>query len=205
MNSILPAGQGLTPEQIDVLKEIGNICVGNSTGILSQLLGGTVDVYLPGLDILDEQQLYNYIKSQGKLVYGVNAQISSQLQGTIFLLFPERHALRIIEKFLSELHATGSQQTQFGISIIKEIGGIALFSYLNTLSSLIKKLILSSVPNFLSGTVDELMGMMLRDYEHWGRVCVVHTSFLEQSMGIEGSYYLILSRNSAETILQAVS
>ena len=178
----------------------------NSTGILSQLLGGIVKVNPPGLDILTIEQLADYIKEKGKLVYGVNAHISSQLQDTIFLLFPEKDSLKIIEKFLLDMHfskaeSIGAESIRFGISIIKEIGGIALFSYINTLSSLIKKLILTSVPNFLSGTSDELIRMILREYEQWGNICVVHTSFKELGMNIDGDYYLILNKASTDRIL----
>ena len=191
----------LSFEEKDILREVGNICVGNSTGILSQLLGGVVEVNPPGLDILSIEQLPDYIKEKGKLVYGVNAQISSYLQGTIFLLFPEKHSLKIIEKFLSNMHVSGAESIRFGISIIKEVGGIALFSYINTLSSLIKKLILTSVPNFLSGTSDELITMILREYEHWGNICVVHTSFKELGLQIDGDYYLILNKESTDLVL----
>ena len=153
------------------------------------------------LDILSIEQLPDYIKDKGKLVYGVHAQLSSQLQGTIFLLFPEKHSLKIIEKFLSDINASGAESIRFGISIIKEVGGIALFSYINTLSSLIKKLILTSVPNFLSGTSDELITMILREYEHWGNICVIHTSFKEMGLAIDGDYYLILDKASTDLIL----
>lgn len=195
----------LSPSQIDILKEIGNICVGNSTGILTQLIGGVVDVYLPALDILSIDQLPKYIKEKGKLVYGVNTQITSYIQGTIFLLFPEKDSLRIIDKFLKDMDTDGASTIQFGISIIKEVGGISVFSYLNTLSSLVKKLIMTSVPSFLSGTVDELLQMILREYEHWGNVCIVHNAFKETHANIEGSFYLVLNRDSADFILSAVT
>lgn len=197
-------GEMLNFEQIDTLKEVGNICVGNSTGILSQLLGSKVEVYPPGLDILAPQQMSKYIKEKGKLVYGVNAQITTHLQGSIFLLFPEGDSLKLIDKFIAGVDAEGINYTQFGISIVKEIGGIALFAYINTLSSLIKKLILSSVPNFLSGTVDELLHLVLREYEQWGNICVIHTSFRETGLGVEGGFYLILNKKSSELILEAL-
>jgi len=38
----------LTAEEADIIKEMVNICVGNSTSIPSQLLGGAIDVYLLG-------------------------------------------------------------------------------------------------------------------------------------------------------------
>ena len=191
----------LSFEEKDILREVGNICVGNSNGILSQLLGGVVEVNPPRLDILSIEQLPDYMKEKGKLVYGVNAQISSHLQGTIFLLFPEKHSLKIIKKFLSDINAHGVESIRFVISIIKEVGGIAIFSYINTLSSLIRKLILTSVPNFLSGTSDELITMILKEYEHWGKICVVHTSFKELGLGIDGDYYLILDKASTDLIL----
>jgi chemotaxis protein CheC len=191
----------LTNEDIDILKEVGNICVGNSSGILSQLIGGTVEVQVPGIDILSVEQITQYVKEKGKLVYGVNAQISSPLEGTIFLLFSEKDSLKIIDKFLGTMDRAGVNPIQFGISIIKEVGGISIFSYVCTLSSLIKKLILTSVPNFLSGTADELLTMILREYEHWGNVCVMHTSFRELSLNVEGSFYLILNKQATSTVL----
>jgi len=192
----------LSDEEIDILKEVGNICVGNSTGILSQLLGGMVEVNLPSLEMITVEDLSDYLQEKGKTVYGVNAGISSNVEGSIFLLFPEKDSLKIIEKFLSHLDTAGINTIQFGISIIKEVGGIAIFSYVNTLSSLMKKLALTSVPNFLSGTTDELLSMILRDYENWGKVCVIHTSFKELSLGVEGDFYLILNKNSTEIIVK---
>lgn len=99
------------------------------------------------------------------------------------------------------MHTSGAESIRFGISIIKEVGGIVLFSYINILSSLIKKLILTSVPNFLSGTSDELMTMILREYEYWGNICVVHTSFREMGMEIDCDYYLIMDKASTDLIL----
>ncbi|MBU0635116.1 MAG: chemotaxis protein CheC [Candidatus Omnitrophica bacterium] len=197
-------GSVLNAQQQDAIKEVGNICVGNSTGILSQLFGGRVEVHLPALDIISTGDISSYVKEKGKLVYGVNVQITAHLEGTIFLLFPEKDSLKIIDKFMSGVDLTGLNFTQFGISILKEIGGISIFTYITTLSSLIKKLILSSVPNFLSGTIDELLHMMLREYEHWGNVCVIHTAFHEESLDIEGGYYLILNKSSAEFILKTI-
>jgi len=191
----------LSAEQSDILREVGNICVGNSTGILSQLLGGPVEVNVPGLDMLSFDEIGDYIKDKGKMVYGVNSQISSQVKGTIFLLFPEQHSLRIIDKFLKETDDEGIGSIRFGISIIKEVCGIALFSYINTLSSLIKRLVLASVPNFLSGTADELLSMIIREYERWGNVCIIHTSFKEKSLNVDGDFYLVIDKESAHTIL----
>ena len=189
----------------DILKELGNICVGNSTSILSQLLGGRVDVYLPGLDLISVKDISNYIKQKGKMVYGVNAQITESLEGTIFLLFPEKDSLKIIAKFLQDVDVQGVESIKYGISIIKEIAGISIFSYINTLSTLIRKLILSSVPNFLSGSVEELLTMIVREYEQLGSVCIVHTTFREQKMGIEGTYYLVLNESSTDTLVNYIN
>jgi len=87
-------------------------------------------------------------------------------------------------------------------SIIKEIAGISIFSYINTLSSIIRKLIITSVPNFLSGSADELLNMMIREQEQLGNICIIHTAFREQNMGIEGSYYLILNKPSADILVE---
>ncbi|MBU1045188.1 MAG: chemotaxis protein CheC [Candidatus Omnitrophica bacterium] len=191
----------LTLEEVDILKEVGNICVGNSTSILSQLLGGAVDVHLPGLDLLSAKELSNYIKEKGKMVYGVHAQLSGCLEGTIFLLFPEKDLLKIIGKFLKDVEVEGAESIKFGISIIKEISGISIFSYINTLSSMIRKLITTSVPNFLSGSADELLNMIIREQEQLGSICIIHTTFKEKSMEIEGSYYLILNKISADILV----
>lgn len=196
--------QSLSAEQIDILREIGSICVGNTSGIISQLLGGRVDVQVSALDLLSVSELAEYITEKGKMVFGVNAQITSQVEGTIFLLFPEQDALKIIDKFLKDIDTTGISTIQYGISIIKEVGGIAIFAYINTLSSLIKKLIVSSVPSFMSGTIDGLLDMILREYEHWGDVCAVHTFFREKSLNIEGVFYLVLEKKSAELILESI-
>ncbi|MFH1061346.1 MAG: chemotaxis protein CheC [Candidatus Omnitrophota bacterium] len=193
--------KNLTNEEVDILKEVGNICVGNSTSILSQLLGGTVDVHLPGLDLLSVKELNSYIKEKGKMVYGVNAQLSANVLGTIFLLFPEKDSLKIIEKFLQGIDVQGAEAIKFGISIIKEIAGISIFAYINTLSSMIRKLITTSVPNFLSGSADELLNMIGREQEQLGNICIIHTSFREKNLGIEGSYFLILNKTSADILV----
>ncbi|MBI4846684.1 MAG: chemotaxis protein CheC [Candidatus Omnitrophica bacterium] len=191
----------LNPEQIDILKEVGNICVGNSTGILSQLLGGCVNVEIPSLEEVSKDDIAQHFKERGKMVYGVNAQISTHLQGTIFLLFSENDSLEIIEKFIKEMQHIDVHSIQLGISIMKEIGGIAIFSYVNTLSSLLRKLITTTIPNFLSGSTDELLTMILREYEHWGQICIVHTVFREKSLEVEGTFYLILDKSSTDIIL----
>jgi len=66
---------------------------------------------------------------------------------------------------MNDVDVNGAESIRFGISIIKEIAGISIISYINTLSSMILKLILTSVPNSLSGSADELLNMMVREQD----------------------------------------
>ncbi|MCK4993526.1 MAG: chemotaxis protein CheC [Candidatus Omnitrophica bacterium] len=60
----------LSFEGEDILREVGNICVGNSTGILSQLLGGVVRVNPPSLDILSMSTSGLYKREREACLWG---------------------------------------------------------------------------------------------------------------------------------------
>ena len=61
----------LSPVQLDVLKEIGNIGSGNAATALSQLLGMSIDMQVPQVRLMDVADAIESLGSPDKLVVGI--------------------------------------------------------------------------------------------------------------------------------------
>ena len=76
----------LSPVQLDVLKEIGNIGSGNAATALSQLLGRSIDMQVPQVRLMDVADAIESLGSPDKLVVGILIRLKGDADGMIMFL-----------------------------------------------------------------------------------------------------------------------
>ena len=73
-------------------------------------------------------------------------------------------------------------------------------SYLNALGSLFDQMIVPSVPTLISGTMDEIIYLMLSPYGSKEYACMIETIIQEVRGDIRGGFYLILSPKGIQDV-----
>ena len=76
----------LSPVQLDVLKEIGNIGSGNAATALSQLLNRSIDMQVPQVRLMDIGDAITALGSPDKLVVGILIRLQADADGMIMFL-----------------------------------------------------------------------------------------------------------------------
>ncbi|BDR67510.1 CheY-P-specific phosphatase CheC [Clostridium tetani] len=191
----------LTPLQLDVLKEVGNIGTGNAATALSQLLNRKIDMSVPYINIVPFDKMFKGIKEE-EIVYGILVRVLGDTPGNILFVFEKETANNIIEIL------TGMKETELsslGKSVIEELGNIISASYMNAIARFTNLTIIPSVP---AVTYDMLGAILSTTFIESGQFdeCVldIETVFLQDDSEIKGHFYYIPMPGSLEKILNSL-
>ena len=125
----------LSNEQLDVLKEVGNIGAGNAATALSQLLDQTITISVPQVKLMS----LNNFPEEGLLPITDNLSIAvahrilGKLKGGMLLLFPHNSALAMIDILSSRGIGSTEVFSMIDESALKESSHIICCSYLNAI------------------------------------------------------------------------
>ncbi len=185
---------------IDMLKEVGNICTGNATVALSQVLNQRIELKIPDFKLIREDRIYEELKNMQDVLIGVSSQLLGNMSGNIVLLFPEKSAYSLIDS-ISQYRSELGNATEYGVSSLKEIGNIVISAYLATLSTFTRKIILHSTPNLICGTLETIFSVAFKKFENPKNYVVLVETFFSIKDIITGSFFLIFDLNTVKKLL----
>ncbi len=193
--------------ELDILKELGNIAAGHGGTALSEILKKKINLRVPVVDVITCESL-SKTKLEGENVMVIFSKILTGLKGEVIFFLKEKEAFRLIDLSARAREALLGKKTyvftEAGISLIKEIGSVAINSYLSTLGLFLKRVIVPSFPILLSGSVDEILGITLSFYKkEEDYVYLIETIFKVEDEEENGSFYFILPPQTANSLTQA--
>jgi chemotaxis protein CheC len=174
--------QQLSAVQLDELKQISNIGMGNAATALSQLLGERIMLQVPQVRITDLADIPASLGGAEKAVAGVTVQIFGDLRGSILLIFPQQSAQDLLRRLL---HSRESElvRTEMGLSTLREIGNILASAYLNALGKLLNMALIPSVPLLACDLAGAVVDILIDLSQSGGVVLVVETEFRGEGRG----------------------
>ncbi|MFX0548847.1 chemotaxis protein CheC [Hathewaya histolytica] len=191
----------LTSIQLDALREVGNIGVGNSATALSQLLNKKIDMTVPNINVISFEEIYNKIGSEEEVV-GILVRVLGDTPGNILFIFSKSAAGNII-KDLTGVYE--NKLTDMGASVLCEIGNIISSSYMNAISKFTNLAIMPSVP---AVTCDMLGAILSTTFIESGQydeyVLDIETSFIQDETALSGHFYYVPMPGSLEKILNSL-
>ena len=186
---------------IDMLKEVGHICTGNATIALSQVINQKINLNIPDLKIIPSSKISELFSDYQDILVGVNIQLLGKLSGNIVLMFPEKSAYGLIDGISAD-HSEIANTTEFGVSILKEIGNIVISAYLATLSTFTKTVILHATPSLTCGTLETILNVAFKQlFETTKEVVIVETFFSIEESTVSGSFYLLFEPQILRKVL----
>ena len=191
----------LSPIQLDVLQEVGNIGAGNAATSLSQLLNEKVDMTVPAVNIVPFDDIFSKIGVE-EVVIGVIVRVLGDTPGNILFTLEKEVALKIISSLIGEEQ---EQITEIGSSALCEIGNIISSSYMNAIAKLTNLVLMPSVP---AVTLDMMGAILSTTFIESGQfdeyVLDLETQFLQENQKISGHFYYIPMPGSLEKILNSL-
>ena len=198
--------RALTPNQLDALREVANIGAGHAATALSQMIGETIMISVPTINVSPLEDLPPQVAAPDEPVAAVLMHMLGDLTGRTLLVFPRRTAVRLAERLLHR-HASPNDFSEMEQSAIKEAGNILSSAYMNALSDFMGMMLLPSPPAL---AIDMSAAVLTSAYLQFGTehdlVFCVESEFLlnNDAERLRGFFLLLPDPASLQAILRAV-
>src|SRR3569833_2187166 len=87
--------RSLKPNQLDALREVANIGAGHAATALSQMIGETIMISVPTINVSPLEDVPPQVAAPDEPVAAVLMHMLGDLTGRTLLVFPRRTALRL--------------------------------------------------------------------------------------------------------------
>jgi len=194
-----------TPLEKDILTEIGNMCAGNATTALAQILGRRIELELPSVKIINVSRLPTYLRVDPEdPIIGIHMQIWGGAKGNALLVLPKKDSFLLIDLLIGPLQESPSSLTEIGISALKEVGNIVVSSYLSALSAFTGISAFPSTVTLTSGAAKSLVSLAFSGMrkEECEETILVEARFLEKKRNLDGNFFIIFDASSIRIILK---
>jgi len=194
--------------QLDALREVANIGAGHAATALSQMIGGTIMISVPTINVSRLEEVPPQISAPEEPVAAVLMHMLGDLTGRTLLVFPKPTAARLAELMLRR--PSGSAAEELGDmeqSAIKEAGNILSSAYMNALSDFMGMMLLPSPPSL---AIDMSTAVLTTAYLQFGTdrdyVFCVESEFYMTDVEerLRGFFLLLPDPASLQAILRAV-
>lgn len=195
----------LNNQQLDVLKEIGNIGAGNAATALAKMLNKKVNMEVPKIKILEFKEVSKVLGGEEFLVIGIMLDMTGDLTGSIMFIFDYQAAHVLVNFLMGKSVDLTSDFTDMELSALKEIGNILAGSYLSALSSLTNLKVFPSVPDLAIDMAGAILSVPAIEFGKMGdTVLFIETEFNEGDERVVGNFFLIPDVESYEILLRAL-
>lgn len=188
----------LTPEQEDMLREVGNIGTGNAVTALSRLIKKKIDVSLTNVGIISFDRLSEQFGGPLERVCGIFSQIKGS-QSTIFQAFELRPLMNLIvslagkkTKIKPDRVNSKKDLDDFAISTVTEMGNILAGHYASALADLTETKMMIEVPEFSMmevGVLGDFLSKELKTISNF--IIIIKTSIKVIDLKLNGVFFFI--------------
>ena len=197
--------------QLDALREVANIGAGHAATALSQMVGETIMISVPTINVTPLEEVPPQVAAPDEPVAAVLMHMLGDLTGRTLLVFPRRTALRLASLLMrrptERRDDDGAPFSEMDQSAIKEAGNILSSAYMNALSDFMGMMLLPSPPSL---AVDMSNAVLTTTYLQFGTdkdyVFCVESEFLmnDTDEKLRGFFLLLPDPASLQAILKAV-
>ena len=125
----------ITRDQLDALREIGNIGSGNAATALAQFLNHKIDMTVPNASIMDFSEIPELVGGANKTILGIFLKIMGEIHGRFLLMIPEDTAIKMLKTLIPNCEVkTLIKIDELESSCLREIGNIIAGAFLNAMS-----------------------------------------------------------------------
>jgi chemotaxis protein CheC len=136
----------LSAQQMDELKELGNIGASHAANSLSQMLMGPVDMTVPEVLLIDIAEISEYIRDEiaAIVIFEIQGEISPG--GYIGLYMPRESAIRLTNTMLGSTDME-REFNEMDESALLEVGNIMISQFLDATATLLGIVMIPSPPD----------------------------------------------------------
>lgn len=191
----------ITPLQLDTFKELVNIGVGRAAASLNDMLDSPIILEVPEVRMIGYEDLKNVAGAASENFSCVQLGFKGSFSGLAALVFPPSSAAKLVAALTDdEPDNPGLDGVMAGT--LNEVGNIVINSVIGTIGNILEKPFDFSLPNYLHGTLSDLLHIGSALDLH--TILLVKTHFIVQKKQIEGNIFLVFEAPSFDALLLAI-
>ena len=195
----------LTPNQLDALREIGNVGAGNAATALSQVLNKKIDMNVPKVSIIPIEDVPDLVGGPDALIAAVFLRVYGKAPGNILFLMPKENAFYMVDDLMGKPHGSTQELGEMEVSALKEVGNILTGSYLNSFFHFTNISMIPSIPSLALDMAGAILNVVLVQLGQMGdQALVIETEFLAEDDGINGHFFLVPDPGSLAILIKGV-
>ncbi|HDZ18420.1 MAG TPA: hypothetical protein ENH75_09025 [archaeon] len=190
----------LTPEQLDMLKELGNIGSGHAITALSELINDRVDVSLTAVKIIPFWKIPDLFENPNTEAFGIYSEIIGKPDLSIIQIFTKVSVINLINILNDEDHIeiedvrSIQELDDFTCSIISEIGNILAGNYASALANLLSIKLVPEVPKLALDNLNAMLDTIIAKYSlNSDYTIIVKTKIQVKEIELNGTLCLVPS------------
>jgi chemotaxis protein CheC len=136
----------LSAVQADAIQELGNIGAAHAATTLSQMIGSTVQMSVPGIKAIDIAELGNFMGEESAAMVVFELQGEIQHGGFVIFYITRESAIRLTNTMLG-LTDMNRPMNEMDESALLEVGNIMVSAFLDATAELLGFIMLPSPPS----------------------------------------------------------
>ncbi len=190
----------LTPEQLDILKELGNIGSGHAITALSELINDRVDVSLTAVNIIPFWKIPDLFENPNSEAFGIYSEILDKPDLSIIQIFTKVSMINLVnilndeDQIAIEDVRSIQELDDFTRSVISEIGNILSGNYANALADLLSIKLVPGVPKLALDNLNAMLDTIIAKYALYSDyTIIVKTKIQVKEIKLNGTICLVPS------------
>ena len=197
----MSAYENLNELQLDVMREIGNIGAGNACTALSVLLGTTIDMSVPSVQLLGYDDTAQHLGGEDNMVIGLKVNITDDLEGMMVHIVQKKFAERIINTFYAKEIEDITALDEMDSSVLNEMANITSGAYANSIATLTGLFVNIGTPAQVPGKVSDIMKLPITEFVKPGeKILLVDEEFIIGEEHISSNMIMALESDSLEKL-----
>ena len=196
----------LDPDQIDDLKEIGNVGSGNAASRLSDLIRRRCVIDIPQIAYMTTDDVRRVLDMEDSYVVVMHIKIMGDIPATMFVVMKRAYAQTIVRYMTQDaLDPSGKDFSFTAQFALKQLGEILTKSFFDSIHEMLMAKAKYAMPEIIIDSwsaAKESLFARLSDGE--GQYLLVHSTFFDPEKTFVGKFIYALSVDSQGVVLNRI-
>lgn len=197
--------QNITEQEIDMLREAGNIASGNAMTSLSKLIDSTLDMNIAQVRIENIQELPEVLGDAEEVIAGMLINVFGDLNAMLLLAFETESAIGIVNRILGKQVKKLEEFDEIDHSVLCETGNILAGSYLSALNTFTGLKLDVSTPQIAIDMAGAILSHPAIEFVcNDNTMLFIETVFKDVNGFLNGTYILILDNAAYSSVIKSL-
>lgn len=195
----------ITDEEMDMLREAGNIASGNAMTSLGKLLGCTLDMNVAKVRIEHITGLPEVLGSAEEVIAGMLINVYGDFNAMLLLALETQSAVKIINRMLGKNIENIDCLDEIDQSVLCETGNILAGSYLSALNTFTGLELDVSIPQMAIDMAGAILSYPAIEFVRSDNTMLfIETIFHDENDILNGTYILILDNDAYNKVIDSL-